>query len=85
MTIAPSLHHIAACALVAWLGVSSHAAAQPALSFDKGSGGAGRAAPTRSGHAYPTKLVRVIVPIAAGGSSDIVARHMSTGFGRQLG
>src|SRR5262249_20880297 len=38
--------------------------------------------------AYPTRLVRMIVPVPAGGSTDVVARligeHLSRAFGQQF-
>ena len=46
------------------------ASAQSASSFDKGSGG--------SGQAYPVRTVRIIVPYAAGGNTDITARAVGS-------
>ena len=71
MTIVTPLRRIAACALVAGLGVSCHAAAQTAS--------------TGPNQAYPTKPVRVIVPFAPGGGSDIAARVMSHKLTEQFG
>lgn len=35
--------------------------------------------------AYPAKPIRVIVPFAAGGSADVVAREMAQSLGKGLG
>ena len=51
--------------------------ARAASSFDKSSGGAGQA--------YPTKPIRVIVPVPAGGTPDVVARMVAPGLSNLLG
>ena len=43
------------------------------------------AAATGSGHAYPTKPVRVIVAFAAGGYADSVARQIGQKLSERLG
>lgn len=44
--------------------------------------------PTASAQAYPAKPIRIIVPLAAGGPPDFVARtmaqHLTTGLGQQV-
>ena len=62
---------VAACALAAGLALSFQAAAQIAA-----------AGP---GQAYPARPVRVIVPFAPGGGSDITARRMSHKIGEHFG
>ena len=44
-----------------------------------------QAASTGSGQAYPTKPIRYIVPVAAGGGSDMVGRTVTERWGRLLG
>lgn len=42
------------------------------------------ASATASAQAYPTKLIRLVVPYAVGGPSDIVARSVAQGLGDSL-
>jgi len=43
------------------------------------------AAPVRALEPYPTRPVEIIVPFAAGGATDLVARLLSEGLGQRLG
>lgn len=43
------------------------------------------AAPATWGQAYPSKLVRIINPVAAGGNQDVVARAYAEQFGKTFG
>jgi tripartite-type tricarboxylate transporter receptor subunit TctC len=40
---------------------------------------------TSSGHGFPSKVVRIVVPFPAGGSNDVVARAMSSPLSKALG
>ena len=44
-----------------------------------------QATSTSSGHAYPIKPVRYVVPFPAGGSPDIIARLITERFSRMWG
>ena len=46
---------------------------------------AAQTAATGSGQAYPTKPIRIIMPFASGGASDISARNLANELGLQLG
>jgi tripartite-type tricarboxylate transporter receptor subunit TctC len=74
-------------ALAALLAAAS-AAAQTASPLDKGSGGSVPALSSSKGQAYPVRPVRVIVPFAAGGNTDLTARligaKLSDVFGQQI-
>ncbi len=48
-------------------------------------GSAGRAVAQAAAGAWPTRTIRLIVPFAPGGSSEIVARSVATELTRQLG
>ena len=41
--------------------------------------------PTAIAQTFPSKVVRLVVPFAAGGSNDVVARSMAPPLGRGLG
>jgi tripartite-type tricarboxylate transporter receptor subunit TctC len=45
----------------------------------------GAALPGQARAAYPDRPVRIIVPFAPGGGTDIIARVMSEGMARELG
>src|SRR5688572_1815746 len=49
-----------------------------------GSSGAGQATSTSSGQTYPVKAVRMVVPFAPGGGTDVIARHLATGMSESL-
>ncbi|MFQ6706591.1 tripartite tricarboxylate transporter substrate-binding protein, partial [Bordetella pertussis] len=43
------------------------------------------AVPAHSDQAYPSQPIRIIVPIAAGGSTDVLARSVAQELGKTLG
>ena len=43
------------------------------------------ALPAYAQQSYPNKPIRLIVPVAAGGGSDFIARQVSERLGRSLG
>jgi tripartite-type tricarboxylate transporter receptor subunit TctC len=45
----------------------------------------GQATSTSSGQAWPSKPVRLVVPVAAGGATDLLARIVAEGLSRNLG
>jgi tripartite-type tricarboxylate transporter receptor subunit TctC len=60
------------------LQATAAAAALPGLAF-------AQATSTGSGQAYPTKPIRYIVPVAAGGGNDMIARVVTERWGAALG
>ena len=59
-------------------------AALMSASFVGAGAAAAKTTSTSSGHAYPTKPIRLIVPQSAGGSTDLVARPLAQRLGAAL-
>ena len=57
----------------------------PAAYAQTPSSGSGQAASTGSGQAWPNKPIRVIAPVPAGGTPDVVARMVTPGLSAILG
>jgi tripartite-type tricarboxylate transporter receptor subunit TctC len=69
--------------LFALLALASHA--QTTSSLDKGSGGSVPALSSSKGQAYPSRPLRVLVPLSPGGGMDAVTRSLAQGLTDSLG